>query len=72
MFEIRIVCAAAGLAVFLVLVATISAGAQAKGAGSSASKKGSPGVSRGTVTGASRSELDAVRRDVAEERSRPG
>jgi cell wall-associated NlpC family hydrolase len=71
MFEIRIVCAAAGLAVFLVLVATMSAGAHTKGAGSSASKKGAQRVSQGTTTGASRSELDKVRRDVAEEEKLP-
>ena len=71
MVEIRIVFAATGLAVYLVLVATISAGAQTNGAGSSASEKGALRVSQGTTTGASRSELDAVRRDVAEEEKLP-
>lgn len=67
MLEIRVVFAAAGLAAFLVLVATISAGAQTEGDGSSVSRGGAARVSQGTVTGASRSELHAVRRDMAEE-----
>ena len=56
---------------FLVFVATISAGAQTTGDGSTASERGSTRLSQGTVTGASRSELDAVRRDVAEEERLP-
>lgn len=71
MYEIRVVFAAAGLAAFLVFVATISAGAQTTGDGSSASEAGAAWVSQGTVTGASRSELDAVRRDMAEEERLP-
>jgi cell wall-associated NlpC family hydrolase len=71
MTEIRIVFAAAGLAAFMVLIATISAGAQTTGDGASASKKGAARASQGTVTGASRSQLDAVRRDVAEEERLP-
>jgi cell wall-associated NlpC family hydrolase len=65
MIEIRIVFAATGLAPFLVFMATISAGAQTTGDGSS--EEGAARVSQGTVTGASQSELEAVRQDVAEE-----
>ncbi len=67
MVEIRIVFAAAGLAVFLVLAATISAGAQTTGDDSAAFQASATRVSQGTVTGASRSKLEAVRRDLAEE-----
>ena len=65
MIEIRIVFAATGLAPFLVFMATISAGAQTTGDGSS--EEGAARVSQGTVTRAYRYELDAVRQDVAEE-----
>jgi hypothetical protein len=71
MLEIRIVFVAAVLAAFLVLIATISAGAQTKGDGTSVSREGTARVSQGSVTGASRSELDAVRRDLAEEERLP-
>nr|MBA2712793.1 hypothetical protein [Rubrobacteraceae bacterium] len=71
MREIRVVFTAAGLATFLVFVATISVGAQTTDDGLSASEAGATRVSQGTVTGASRSELDAVRRDVAEEERLP-
>ena len=71
MIEIRIVFAATTLAVCLILVATISAGAQTRGDGSFAARGGAKHVSQGTVTGASRSKLDAVRRDVAEEERLP-
>jgi cell wall-associated NlpC family hydrolase len=67
----RVVFAAAGLAAFLVFVATFSAGARTTGDGSSAPEEGATRVSHGTVTGASESELDAVRRDVAEEERLP-
>jgi cell wall-associated NlpC family hydrolase len=71
MREIRIVFAGAALAACLVLVATISAGAQTTGDATSASEDGAARVSQGTVTGASRSELDSVREDVAEEERLP-
>jgi hypothetical protein len=71
MVEIRVVFAAAGLAAFLVLASVISAGAQTEGDGSSIAREDMARVSQGTVTGASRSELDAVRRDVAEEERLP-
>ena len=71
MIEIRIVFAAVGLAACLVIVATMSAGAQTTGDGSSSSQAGVARASQGTVTGASRSELDAVRQDVAEEERLP-
>jgi cell wall-associated NlpC family hydrolase len=71
MIEIRIVFAATALAASLILVATISAGAQTTDDGSFASQGGATRVSHGTVTGASRSRLDAVRRDVAEEERLP-
>ena len=71
MREIRIVFAGAALAVFMVFVATISAGAQMTGDGTSASEDGAVRVSQGTVTGASRSELDDVREEVAEEERLP-
>src|SRR5829696_7678998 len=71
MREIRVVFAAVGLATFLVFVAMVSAGAQTTDDRSSASDTGTARVSQGTVTGASRSELDAVRRDVDEEEQLP-
>ena len=71
MNRVQVVFAAAGLAVFLVFVATISAGAQTTGDGSSTLEDGTTRISQGTVTGASQSELDAVRQDVAEEERLP-
>ena len=71
MLEMRVVIAAAVLAASLVLIVTISAGAQTEGDGASVSREGVARVSQGTVTGASRSELDAVRRDLAEEERLP-
>lgn len=71
MHRIQVVFAATGLAAFLVFAATISAGAQTTGGGSSASEAGTERASQGTVTGASRSELDAIGRDVAEEERLP-
>ena len=72
MREIRIVFAGATVAaVCLVFVATMSAGAQTTGDGSTVSGAGSTQVSQGSVTGASPSELDAVRQDVAEEEQLP-
>ncbi len=71
MHRIQVVFAATGLAAFLVFVATISAGAQVTGDGSSAPEDGTQQVSQGTVTGASQSKLDAVSRDVAEEERLP-
>ena len=71
MVEIRIVFAAAGLAVFLVFVATISAGAQTAGDESAAFQASATRVSQGTATGASRSRLEAVQRDLAEEERLP-
>jgi cell wall-associated NlpC family hydrolase len=71
MTEIRIVFAATVLAACLIIVATISAEAQTTGDGSFASQGGAKRVSQGTVTKASRSRLDAVRRDVDEEERLP-
>ena len=71
MVEIRVVFAAAGLAAFLVLLATISAGAQPEGDRASVAREGAARVSQGSVTGASRSELEAVRRDLTEEERLP-
>src|SRR5919199_131269 len=71
MLEIRVVFAAAGLAAFLVLIATISAGAKTEDDGTTLSREDAARVSQGSVTGASRSELDAVRRDLAEEERLP-
>jgi cell wall-associated NlpC family hydrolase len=71
MHRVRVVFAAAGMAVFLVFVATISAGAQTTGDGSTASERGFERPSQGTVTGASRAQIDAVRRDLAEEARLP-
>ena len=71
MIEIRIVFAATTLAVFELFIATMAAGAQTAGGGLSASEDGEARVWQGTVTGASGSELDAVRRDVAEEERLP-
>jgi hypothetical protein len=71
MVEIRVVFAAAGLAAFLVVLATISAGAQPEGDRASVAREGAAQVSQGSVTGASRSELEAVRRDLTEEERLP-
>ena len=71
MIEIRIVLAAVVAAVCLVLVVTITAGAQTAGEESSTSEPGSTRPSQGTVTEASRAELDSVRRDLAEEARLP-
>jgi cell wall-associated NlpC family hydrolase len=71
MHRVQVVFAAAGLAVFLVFFATITAGAQTTGDRSSTSEQGSTRPSQGTVTEASRAQLDAVRRDVAEEEQLP-
>jgi cell wall-associated NlpC family hydrolase len=67
MIEIRIVLAAAVVAVCLVLVATITAGAQTTGERSTASALDSTRPSQGTVTGATQAQLDTVQRDLAEE-----
>ena len=71
MIEIRIVLAAAVVAVCLVMVSTITAGAQTTGEGSTASERGFERPSQGTFTGASQAQLDAVRRDLAEEERLP-
>jgi cell wall-associated NlpC family hydrolase len=71
MIEIRIVLAAAFMAVCLVFVVTITAGAQTTGDRSTASERGATRPSQGTVTGATRAQLDAVRRDLAEEEQLP-
>jgi cell wall-associated NlpC family hydrolase len=71
MQRVQVVFAAAGLAAFLVFVATISAGAQTTGERSTASERDSTRPSQGTVTGASHDQLDAVRRDMAEEERLP-
>ena len=71
MREMRVVFAAIGLATFLVFVATVSAGADTTGDRPSASGTGAGRLSQGTATGASRDELDAVRRDVAKEEQLP-
>jgi hypothetical protein len=71
MIEIRIVLAAAFMAVCLVLVATITASAQTTGDGSTDLERSASRPSQGTVTGATRAQLDAVRRDLAEEERLP-
>jgi cell wall-associated NlpC family hydrolase len=71
MHRVQVVFAAAGLAAFLVFIATITAGAQTTGDRSTASEGGATRTSQGTVTGATRGELDAVRRDLAEEERLP-
>jgi cell wall-associated NlpC family hydrolase len=67
MHRVQVIFAAAGLAVFLVFVATITAGAQTTGERSTAAERDSTRPSQGTVTGATKAQLDAVRRDLAEE-----
>jgi cell wall-associated NlpC family hydrolase len=67
MHRVQVVFAAAGLAAFLVFVATITAGAQTTGDVSTASERSAKQPSQGTVTGATRAQLDAVRRDLADE-----
>ena len=59
------------MAAFFVFIATISAGAQTSGDGSSDPEGGFTGVSQGTLTGASQSELEAVQRDLAQEERLP-
>lgn len=71
MRKVQPVFAAVGMAVFLAGVVTISAGAETNADGASGFQSGTMQASQGTVTGASRSELDAVRRDVAEEERLP-
>jgi cell wall-associated NlpC family hydrolase len=71
MRKVQIVFAAACMAAFFVFIATISAGAQTSGDGSSDPEGGFSGVSQGTLTGASQSELEAVRRDLAQEERLP-
>jgi hypothetical protein len=71
MRRVQVVFAAVLLATFFVFGATISAGARTTGEGSSASAERAARVSQGTVTGASRSQLEAERRDVAEEERLP-
>ena len=67
----QIVFSAAGLAVFLVFIATLSVGAHAKSEEAYATEEGATQVSQGTVTGASQSELDAVQRELAQEERLP-
>jgi cell wall-associated NlpC family hydrolase len=71
MNEIRIVFAAAFMAACLVFVATITAGAQTTSDGSTVTQQGSTEPSQGTDTGATRAQLDAVQRDLAEEEQLP-
>ena len=71
MRKVQIVVAAACMAAFFVFIATISAGAQTSGDGSSDPEGGFTGVSQGTLTGASQSELEAVQRDLAQEERMP-
>ena len=71
MRKIQLVFAAAGLAIFTVFIATVSAGAQTSGDGYNDGGDGTARISQGTVTGASQAELDAVQRDLAEEERLP-
>jgi NlpC/P60 family len=71
MNRVQVVLAAALLAAFSVFIATISAGALTVDAGLFDPEEGTTGVSQGTITGATQSELDAVREDVAEEERLP-
>jgi len=71
MFEIRIVLAAAVMVTCLIFVATITAGAQTTGDGSTDLKQSATRPSQGTVTGATRTQLDAVQRDMAQEEKLP-
>jgi cell wall-associated NlpC family hydrolase len=67
MTEIRIVFAAAMVATCLVLVATLTAGAQTTADRSTAQERDATRPSQGTVTGATAAEIDEVRKDVDEE-----
>ena len=71
MFEIRIVLASAVMATCLIFVATITAGAQTTGDGSTDLKRSATRPSQGTATGATRTQLDAVQRDMAQEEKLP-
>ena len=72
MNRVQVVLAAALLAAFSVFITTISAGALTVSDGFFVgSEESMTGVSQGTITGATPSELDAVRDDVAEEELLP-
>jgi cell wall-associated NlpC family hydrolase len=71
MHRVQVIFAAAGLAVFLVFVATVTAGAQTTTDRSTTSERSATRPSEGTVTGATQAQLDAVRRDLAEEDKLP-
>jgi cell wall-associated NlpC family hydrolase len=71
MHRVQVVFAAVWLAVFLVFMATISAGAQTTGDRTTDSERSASRPSQGTVTGATGAQLDAVRRDLAEEEQLP-
>lgn len=71
MRKIQIVFSAAGLAVFLVFIATLSVGAHTKSEEAYATEEGTTQVSQGTVTEASQSELDAVQRELAQQERLP-
>jgi hypothetical protein len=62
-----LIVSAGFLAIGLVSVTTLAAVAQTTNNGSFSPQAGTTGVSQGTVTGASRAELDAVQRELARE-----
>jgi hypothetical protein len=83
MRRFRIILAAAGLAVSLISIATFSAAAETNGKDASSPQESiskestaqlsgeDPPISQGTVTGASKSELEAIHRKVAREERLP-
>ena len=71
MRRLILIVSAGCIALVLVSITTLAAGARTSGDGLSASGGAPTGISQGTVTGASQSRLDAVRRDLAEEERLP-
>jgi cell wall-associated NlpC family hydrolase len=72
MRRLGLIISVAGLATLLISIATLAAGAQTNTATNDAQAEPSgPNLSQGTVTGASRAELRAIHRDVAQEERLP-
>lgn len=67
MRRLTVIVSAGFFALGVVSVTTFAAGAQTAGDWTSAPEGGSAGISQGTVTGASASQLEAARQKIAEE-----
>jgi cell wall-associated NlpC family hydrolase len=71
MRRLGLIVSVAGLATLLVSIATLAAAAETKTRESTEPSGPDLSISQGTATGASQSELNAVRRDMAQEESLP-